>query len=138
MKRGRATFEMDHPGRQLCRMHKPEKNSREVDSELRIAEHNARGTPTPPMLLREPSSAKEAGGEDRNISDKSPRSLEQDKDQPKSALDSSKPEPNRTQALPFVIIGISLSVFLVSLDRTIITTVSFLVRLRHLDIGDDF
>lgn len=121
-----------------------EKDSRDdekrIGSEVRNPEqyqereHGAREARLPSKLPREPSSAKEVGIEDRKYSDKSPPSVEQDKDQLERALDSSNISPKRPQALAFIIVGISLSVFLVSLDRTIVTTVRFSIRLHHRDI----
>ena len=69
------------------------------------------------------SSAKESGNEDRKSSNRSAQSLEQAKDQIGSPATAPELQPSRPQTLPLLIIGISLSVFLVSLDRTIITTV---------------
>ena len=110
-------------------------NEQRVDSEMKNPgryqeqEPNARETPLPPVLPRGSPSEKWVGDENPKNSNESPRSLEQGKDSPQKASNSSKPSPNRRQALPFVIIGLSLSVFLVSLDRTIITTVGFSISL---------
>ena len=115
-------------------------NEQRVDSEMQNPErcqeqeHNARGTPLPPVLPRGSHSGIEVGDEDPKHSNESPRSLEQGQDPTEKALDSSKPSPYRPQSLPIVIIGISLSVFLVSLDRTIITTVGFPISLDILPL----
>ncbi|KAL8792911.1 MAG: hypothetical protein Q9195_004488 [Heterodermia aff. obscurata] len=96
-------------------------NEQPVDSKVRDREryqereHSTRETLEPPTAM-------EVRDEGRILSNKSPPSLEHEKDQSESTLDISKLSPECPKAMPFVIIGISLSVFLVSLDRTIITT----------------
>ncbi|KAG7007522.1 efflux pump aflT [Physcia stellaris] len=86
--------------------------------------HQEQGHSPPPALAlnKVSSSAKESGHEERNSSDRSPESLEQVKDQQSSPTNAAELQPSHPQILPLLIIGLSLSVFLVSLDRTITTT----------------
>lgn len=102
-------------------------NDQCVNFESRNPEHDreradsVRNTLPPLTQPKESSSTKEMGHIDSKSSNGNPQSSEQEKAQPGSAADAStRPRP---LALSLLVIGISLSVFLVSLDRTIITTV---------------
>ena len=75
-----------------------------------------------PHTLSKESSPKEVGHADCKSSG-TPQGSEQEKDQPGSAADASTPQYPGPLALSILVVGISLSVSLVSLDRTIITTV---------------
>ena len=63
------------------------------------------------------------GHVDATTSNESPQGFYQENHQPGTATDNSTLQFHQPRALPLLILAKSLSVFLVALDRTIITTV---------------
>ena len=102
-------------------------NDQRVSSGSRHPKHDREladsvGNTLPPLILSEEfSSTKEVGRVNSKSSNGYPQTSEQEKAQQGSEADA--PTGLRPLALSLLIVGISLSVFLVSLDRTIITTV---------------